>query len=418
MGRTETKVKSGAEIKKRGMLEMILGKAAKIVPKKSLGTFKMFSGYTPAFTSWHGDLYDSDIVRSAVDATARHISKLVVSFEGPALPKLKTAVKKGPNALQTWSQFLYQLATIYKIENNVIILPVLNINENPKNPEVRGYVACAPSRTELLEDEDGGRWYRYTFGDGSTVYMEQWRCGIMRRFQYKNEVFGEDNSVLNSTLQLIHMTKQGIQEGIRNSATFRFMAQMDNLTDDQDLTEEMNRFNRAAFRGESGGILLFPAEYANIKQIEPKPYTPDAEQMKLTQGQIYDYMAVNSDVVQNTAIGDKWAAFYDGELEPFAIQLKEVLDGMTYTVAQLCNGNGVRIVANRLQYASTKEKLEVSAQMADRGIMNRNEIRLIWGLDPIEGPEGEMFLVRGEYKNALGEAEDQEDTGGEDNAEE
>ena len=53
-------------------------------------------------------------MRSAVDATARHISKLVVSFEGQALPKLKTAVKKGPNALQTWSQFLYQLATIYR----------------------------------------------------------------------------------------------------------------------------------------------------------------------------------------------------------------------------------------------------------------------------------------------------------------
>ena len=35
--------------------------------------------------------------------------------------------------------------------------------------------------------------------------------------------------------------------------------------------------------------------------------------------------------------------------------------------------------------------------MADRGIMNRNEIREIWGLPPIEG--GDTFLVRGEYKD-------------------
>lgn len=72
-------------------------------------------------------------------------------------------------------------------------------------------------------------------------------------------------------------------------------------------------------------------------------------------------------------------------------------------------GNAVTVTSNRLQYASTKEKLDVSAQMADRGIMSRNEIREIWGLPAIEG--GDAFLVRGEYKNP--DAEEDIDAGNE-----
>ena len=70
---------------------------------------------------------------------------------------------------------------------------------------------------------------------------------------------------------------------------------------------------------------------------------------------------------------------------------------MTFTPIEIAHGNLVTVTANRLQYASTAEKLNVSAQMADRGIMNRNEIREIWSLPPIEG--GDAFLVRGEYKD-------------------
>ena len=51
--------------------------------------------------------------------------------------------------------------------------------------------------------------------------------------------------------------------------------------------------------------------------------------------------------------------------------------------------------ANRLQYLSNADKLNVSSQMADRGIMSRNEIREIWNLPPIEG--GDVPTIRGEY---------------------
>jgi hypothetical protein len=54
--------------------------------------------------------------------------------------------------------------------------------------------------------------------------------------------------------------------------------------------------------------------------------------------------------------------------------------------------------ANRLQYLSNNDKLNVSAQMLDRGIMSINDVREIWNLPPVEG--GDQRIIRGEYYNA------------------
>ena len=65
------------------------------------------------------------------------------------------------------------------------------------------------------------------------------------------------------------------------------------------------------------------------------------------------------------------------------------------------------MTANRLQYLSNQDKLNVSAQMADRGLMTRNEIREIWNLPPLPEPLGSQLPIRGEYYN-VGEGENDE----------
>ena len=49
---------------------------------------------------------------------------------------------------------------------------------------------------------------------------------------------------------------------------------------------------------------------------------------------------------------------------------------------------------------SNQEKLNVSAQLADRGILNRDEVREIWNLPPLPDGEGQAYIIRGEYWNA------------------
>ena len=79
-------------------------------------TFKQLNGYRPAFRDWHGEIYESELVRAAIDARARHMSKLKVETVGTALPALQSKLRAGPNQWQTWSQFLYRLSTILAIK--------------------------------------------------------------------------------------------------------------------------------------------------------------------------------------------------------------------------------------------------------------------------------------------------------------
>ena len=56
------------------------------------------------------------------------------------------------------------------------------------------------------------------------------------------------------------------------------------------------------------------------------------------------------------------------------------------------------LTANRLQYLSNSDKLQVAAQLTDRGIFSINEAREVFNLPPVEG--GDIRTIRGEYKSA------------------
>jgi hypothetical protein len=68
-----------------------------------------------------------------------------------------------------------------------------------------------------------------------------------------------------------------------------------------------------------------------------------------------------------------------------------------FSDTEIQRGTLLMLTANRLQYMSTSEKLNVSSQMADRGIMNRDEIREIWNLPPLPDGKGQAYTIRGEY---------------------
>ena len=222
----------------------------------------------------------------------------------------------------------------------------------------------------------------------------------MTKYQYKSDFMGESNHALIPTLDLINIQNQGIQEGVKSAATYRFMAQVNNFTKAEDLRKERARFTEENFSKEAkgGGLLLFPNTYTNIKQIDTSPWVINASQMKAIQESVYEYFGVNEDVLTNKAYGDAWSAFYEGAIEPFAIQFSEVMTKMLFTLREQTEGNEVMATANRLQYLSNSEKLNVSSQMLDRGIMSINDVREIWNLPPVEG--GDARIVRGEYYNA------------------
>lgn len=373
-----------------------MGLFEKIFKRPSLrgesdGFFKTLTAYSPAFTTWGGRIYESELVRSAINARATHISKLSVQAQGAAKPKLQTKLRTGPNEWQTWGQFLYRLSTILDVNNTAFIVPVID-----DYLEISGIFPILPIQCEIVQ-YGGEPWLRYQFQAGQYASVEMRHCGVMTKFQYADDFFGEDNLALAPTMELINIQNQGITEAVKSAATFRFMAKVNNFSKTEDLAKERQRFTRENLQGGDGGVLLFPNTYSEIQQIKGAPFVVDAEQMAIIHKNVFDYFGVNEEVLQNKAYGDAWSAFYEGAIEPFAVQFSDVVTKMLFTERERASGSFLMATANRLQYMSNTEKLNVSAQMADRGIMNRDEIREIWNLPPLPDGQGQAYTIRGEY---------------------
>jgi hypothetical protein len=246
----------------------------------------------------------------------------------------------------------------------------------------------------------GVPYLRYEFHWGERAAIELEYCGIMTKMQYKSDLFGESNHALFPTMDLIHVQNQGIEEGVKSAASYRFMARLNNFAKGDDIARERKRFSEENFsrEAEGGGLLLFPNTYADIRQIEAKPFIIDADQVKAIKDNVYSYFGVNEKVLTNEYDDKVWSAFYEGAIEPFAIQFSEVMTKMLFTLREQAQGNSVTATSNRLQYMSNADKLNVSAQMLDRGIMSINDVRQIWNLPPVDG--GDERIIRGEYYNA------------------
>lgn len=357
------------------------------------GDYKMLTGYSPNFTRWNGDVYESEIVRAAIGVRATHISKLKVDVLGSARPALRTKLKHAPNQFQTWSQFLYRLSTILDLHNTAFIVPVWDEYGEPS-----GIYAPLPDRAKVVQ-YGGVPYLRYEFSWGEHAAVELEFCGIMTKYQYKSDFFGENNHALFQTMDLIHIQNQGIEEGVKSAATYRFMAQLANFSSAEDLAKERKRFTAENFArdAEGGGLLLFPNTYKDIKQIDVKPWVVDADQMKAIKDGVYEYFNVNEDILTNKAFGDAWAAFYEGAIEPFAIQFSEVMTKMLFTFREQSQGDQVVATANRIQYMTNAEKLSVTNGFADRGMATIDELREIWNLPPLPDGKGAVIPIRGEY---------------------
>lgn len=352
--------------------------------------YRMLTTYVPHFKRWNGLLYEMDVVRSSIDAIARHVSKLNIKIDGAAQPKLQTMLKKRPNAVSTWSQFMYRTATILEMQNTAIIVPIFN-----RSMEIIGLWPVLPSRCKVLRDKNDRLWLEYKFSNDEVGAVELDRCGVLTKNQYENDLFGESNAALDDVMDMIEMQRQGIKEGIQASASFRFMARATNFKDPEDLAQEQRNFTLRNMTADKSGFLLFPNTYDGIQQIQSKPYTVSADDQKYIRQTVGDYFGVSEEILQNKATAAQLDAFFDGKVEPFAIQLEQVLTLMLFTDTEIGYGARVHITANRLQYMSVADKINFIAQLGDRGMITINEARELLNYTPIDG--GDQLPIRGEY---------------------
>lgn len=379
-----------------GLLDKLLGKTEQKEKVLEAGqAFKMISAYEPVFRDWRGEIYESLLVRAAIDARARHVSKLKVEFLGTAKPDLCAKLRKRPNPWYTWSQMMYRVSTILDCCNNCIIVPIYDAGL-----QKIGFFPVLPSSCKIVVYKDE-YWLRYTFlGGRQHAACKLNECAILTKFQFRNDFFGSSNVALDGTMDLIDIQRQGIKEAIKSTSSYKFMAKLSNFTKMADLEKEREAFSEAAFGKEAkkSGVLLFPNTYGDIKQIDIKPWTPDKDQMDFINKNVYSYFGVNEKILQNSATGDEWSAFFEGAIEPFSIQFSETMTNALFSEREIALGAEVIATASRIQYMNFADKLNYATGMIDRGLIMIDEAREVFNLAPLPNGQGQVLPRRGEYK--------------------
>ena len=374
-----------------------MGLFEKLFPKKYQGSpvgaerWAPLTAYSAAFRSWRGEIYEFDQVRAAIDTLARNTGKLKIELTGTAKGNMRTKLNVRPNQYQTWYQFWYRTRTIFEMQNNAIIVPILD-----EFDRVVGLFPVLPSSCEVVAVK-GTEYLRYHFADGKTAAIELDRCGIITKHQYKNDIFGESNMALNADLTVLDLNRQAIKAAVQGSNSYKFMARMTNFAKDEDIAKERQRVKDANLKDKDGFLLLFSNLIGEPKQIDYHPFTLDEKQMALIDSNIEKYFGVSTEAIKNELTGDKASAFYEGAIETFAVQASEVITNMLFTPLEQSTGNSFSLSANRIQFMTNTDKMNVSSMAADRGLMFIDEIREIWNLQPLPNGMGQRLPRRGEY---------------------
>lgn len=373
-----------------------MGLLDKIFPKKAQekqveGYFKMLNAYSPVFTTFEGSIYEMELTRAAIHSFANHCSKLKPEITGNAYKNLEKKLQFKPNPFMDTTKFLYRLATILSVDTTAFIIPLYAEDME----SIVGYYPLLPQGVEIVEYK-GEPWLRYTFANGQKAAIEFDRVGILTKYQYEDDFFGGGNKALKPTLELLDLQKQGMEEGINQSAMIRFMAKLGQNLRPEDISKERERFSKENLSADNkSGVMMFDAKYSDVKQIDSKPFIVDAEQMKIIQTNVYNYFGTNEDILQNKYSEETFNAFYEGAIEPFALQTGLVLSNMTFTDKELAFNNQIMLTSNRLQYASNQTKLQVSTQLFDRGIMTTNDVMDVWNMAHVK--DGDKRYIRREY---------------------
>jgi HK97 family phage portal protein len=381
---------------KRSLFDRIFGRQT---TPNAMQSLRMMNEFTPTFTMLN-DAYDSDVVRSAVDAIARNAGKLkpkhIRRMNGAVTPtnsNLEYLLSVRPNPYMDGYSFLYKVVTQLYMQNNSYIFI-----DWSDNGQVKAFYPVNAHQVEFVEAQ-GQIFVKFRFLGGQQVTLPYQEIIHLRRFFYKNDLYGESSArALMPTLELINTTNEGLVNAVKSSAALRGLLKFSAMMKPEDMKKQRDAFVTDYLDISNNGGVAATDSKAEYMPLSNDPKMIDAKQMELIEDKVYKYFNVNTAIVKSDYSEQQWNAFYESVLEPIAIQLSLEFTAKVFTDREQGWGNEIMFEANRLQYASNQTKISLVQTLMDRGLMSMNEAREIFNLAPIE--DGDKRIVSLNYVDA------------------
>ncbi len=357
--------------------------------------YQMITDQGNGFFAWNGNIYHSDIVRSAIRPKAQAIGKAIgkhirQSDEGTKVNPdvyMKFLLEE-PNPYMAGQQMLEKLVTQLELNHNAFAF--INRDDNGYPTDV---YPITPMSCEAVKDDSGELFLRFTLRNGKTVTFRYSDIIHLRKDFNENEIFGDSPAeVLTPLMEIVNTTDQGIVKAIKNSNAIRWLLKFNQTLRPEDLKNATKQFvnDYLNIESETVGAASTDAKF-DAKQVSPNDFVPNEHQMDKTRQRIYSFLNTNDEIVQSKYDENKWISYYESSIEPTVIQLSNEFTRKLFSRRERGFGNRIVFESSNLSFASMTTKLNL-VNFVDRGIMTPNEVREVLNMAPIEG--GDVAIRR------------------------
>jgi HK97 family phage portal protein len=367
-----------------GLFQKIFG--GKSSPQSNV-RFEMITDSGNGFYAWDGNLYKSDIIRSAIRPKSQAIGKLNPkhilnfgeTFKINPQPYIRFILEE-PNPYMTMQMLLEKVTTQLMLNHNAFIY----IKRDEFGYATELYPIPAQN-VEAIEGESGDLFLKFTFGTGKKMTVPYTDVIHLRRDFNESDFFGDaPQETLRNLMEVVTTTDQGIVKAIKSSMIIRWIMKFKTVLRPEDRDMEVGKFVDNFLSIDKGsGVAASDPKY-DLEQIKNESYVPNAAQMDRTALRIYSFFNTNEKIMQSKFTEDDWNAYFEAEIEPLSKQLSGEFTRKMFSRKERGFGNSIIFEANSLQYASMSTKLALVA-MVDRGALLPNEWREVLNLGPIEG---------------------------------
>lgn len=375
---------------RRSLFQMIFGNKKTVQNYQRL---QLLNGYNSVFSNFKGNIYGSKVARECIDRIATHCAKL----EPMHIKENKSNHIKGeidymlanqPNPIMNTYDFLYKIITILYKDSNVFVF----IKKDSQG-YIEGFYPILSTSCELLEDRKHEIFLSFTFINGKTYTLPYIELIHLRKFYSTHDIYGTSSSVLNTDLDTALASSEGTKNAIKLSNSLKGILKFTNaMIDNKDVQKNRDKFVEDFLDlGANGGIAALDAK-ADFHEINLKPITLDAEQMKQINENIYNFFGVSEKIVKNNYNQVEWNAFYEGVIEPLAIQMSNEFTNKIFSNQAIKDGNKIIFNTNRIHYASLDSKINLIKVAASYGLLTKDDGREILDMTPLGGEEGKKIL--------------------------
>ena len=343
---------------------------------------QMLNDKNSSFTTVQ-NAYESDYVRSAIDAIARNGAKLTprhimrVNDETTNINDgLSKLLSLEPNRYMNSYSFFYKIITQKFLRNNAFVYV------DKLGSRVLGLYPVIAERVEFLEDNNHDIFCKFWFYNGSFTVLPYENIIHLRRFYCDNDFLGESSQAFGDKVLLSQVSDQGISNAIKTTSGVRGILNFTGILNEKDKKKYKDNFVADYMNLSTNGSGVVATDTrVDYKPITTNPQTVNKAQLDYIKNAIYEYFGINEEIVKSKWSEDSWNAFYEGVLEPLAIEMSVEF---TSKIFGKNSSHQIMFEANRLQYASNTTKVNLIKEGMPLGVFSVNEAREVFNLAPVD----------------------------------